>query len=74
MKIFLKISFALLTAAVTVFWVGCSEQAMTEINMTEEEVKAFFLAKADEVEITDTSVIFIDSSGELREIEKIPTE
>ena len=40
MKKLLRNCLALFTAAVTVFWAGCSEQAMTEINMTEEELKA----------------------------------
>ena len=53
MKKFLKMIFALLTAAVTVFFAGCSEQAVTEINMTEEELRAY-LEEDEEGEAEDS--------------------
>jgi ABC-type Fe3+-hydroxamate transport system substrate-binding protein len=70
MKKFIRICFVLLM--VTVISAGCVRSTVSERHMTEEELRAFFLEKAEAVEITENTVIFTDSSGERREIEKNP--
>ena len=59
---------AMLLLAVLLLF-GCAENAPTE---TAEDLRAALLSAAEDVTVTDTSVIFTDAVGERREIAKNP--